>query len=80
MVGHRTMNGRGRSLNSLENRTNVGGGDKKQGIPPTVGLPASVSAIYLNRVGCICPSARNMISTTRAPGCSVGCKPGVVYR
>ena len=79
-MGHRTMNGRARSLNTLENRTNVGGGVKKQGIPPTVGLNASVSAIYLNRVGCICPSALNMISTTRAPGCSVGCRSSVGYR
>ena len=79
-MGHRTMNGRARSLNTLVNRTNTMGGVKKQGLPPTVGLPASVSAIYLNRVGCICPSARNMISNTRAPGCSVGCKAGVVYR
>jgi hypothetical protein len=74
------MNGRARSLNTVENRTNVGGGDKKQGIPPTVGLNASVSAIYRNRVGCICPSARNMISTTTAPGCSVGCRSSVGYR
>ena len=79
-MGHRTMNGRARSLNTLVNRTNTMGGVKKQGLPPTVGLPASVSAIYLNRVGCLCPSARNMISNTRAYGCSVGCKSGVVYR
>ena len=79
-MGHRTMNGRARSLNTLVNRTNTMGGVKKQGLPPTVGLPASVSAIYLNRVGCLCPSARNMISNTRAYGCSVGCKSGVVRR
>jgi len=74
------MNGRARSLNTLVNRTNVGGGVKKQGLPPTIGLLASVSAIYLNRVGCLCPTAYNMISNTRAYGCSVGCKSGVVYR
>ena len=79
-MGHRTMNGRARSLSTLVNRTNTMGGNKKQGLPPTIGLPASVSAIYIKRVGCICPSARNMISNTRAPGCSVGCKSGVVYR
>ena len=61
MVGGRTMNGRAKDLNSLVNRTNTSGGVKKQGLPSTVGLPASVSAIYLKRVGCLCPTAYNNI-------------------
>ena len=80
MVGGRTMNGRAKYLDSLVNQTNVGGGVKKQGLPSTVGLYASVSGVYRKRVGCLCPTAYDFISNTRAPGCSVGCKSGTVYR
>ena len=55
MVGGRTMNGRAKNTDSLINRTNIMGGPKKQGIAPTVGLNASVSAVYLKRLGCPCP-------------------------
>jgi hypothetical protein len=55
MVGGRTMNGRAKNTDSLINRTNVMGGPKKQGLAPTVGLNASVSGVYLQRLGCPCP-------------------------
>jgi hypothetical protein len=66
MVGGRTMNGRGRNLNSLVNRTNTMGGVKKQGLPSTVGVDASVGGVYRKRIGCLCPTAYNFISNTRA--------------
>ena len=66
MVGGRTLGGRARYIDSLVNRTNTSGGVKKQGIPSTVGLDASVSAVYRNRVGCPCPTAYDFISNTRA--------------
>jgi len=49
MVGHRTINGRGRRMDSLENRTNTMGGVKKPGIPSTVGLDASVSGVIVRK-------------------------------
>ena len=58
--------GRARYTDSLINQTNTMGGPKKQGIPPTVGLDASVSGVYRKRVGCPCPTAYNFISNTRA--------------
>jgi hypothetical protein len=69
MVGHRTINGRGRRMDSLENRTNTMGGVKKPGIPSTVGLDASVSGVYRKKVGCPCPF---IISMTRSCGVTVG--------
>ena len=48
--------GRARYTDSLVNQS-FGGGPKKQGIAPTVGLPASVSGIYLKRLGCPCPAS-----------------------
>jgi len=66
MVGGRTMNGRAKNTDSLINQTNTSGGVKKQGIPPTVGLDASVSGVYRKRVGCPCPTAYDFISNTRA--------------
>jgi hypothetical protein len=59
---------------------NTRGGVKKQGLAPTIGLPASVSGVYRNKLGCPCPGAKLFISNTRAPGCSVGCNAGIVYR
>ena len=72
MVGGKTMNGRARRTDSLINRTNVLGGPKKQGLAPTVGLNASVSAIYLRRVGCLCPTAYNPIVKNIVCGTGVG--------
>ena len=69
MVGHRTMNGRGRRIDSLENRTNTMGGNKKPGIPSPGGLDAAVSGVYRKRVGCPCPF---IISMTRSCGVVVG--------
>ena len=51
---------------------NDGGGVKKQGLPPTIGLDASVSSVYRNRVGCPCPGDKLIISTTRACGRPIG--------
>jgi hypothetical protein len=75
MVGGRIMNGRARRTDSLINRTNVMGGPKKQGLAPTVGLNASVSAIYLRRVGCLCPTAYNNIVQHIVCGTGVGGNP-----
>ena len=72
MVGGRTMNGRAKRTDSLINRTNVMGGPKKQGLAPTVGLNASFSAIYLRRVGCLCPTAYNTIVKNIVCGTGVG--------
>jgi hypothetical protein len=72
MVGGKTMNGRARRTDSLINRTNVMGGPKKQGLAPTVGLNASVSAVYLRRVGCLCPTAYNTIVKNIVCGTGVG--------
>jgi hypothetical protein len=66
MVGGRTLGGRARYVDSLVNRTNTSGGVKKQGLPSTVGIDASVSGIYRARVGCLCPTAYDFISNTRA--------------
>ncbi len=72
MVGGRTLGGRARYLDSLVNRTNTSGGVKKQGIPPTVGLDASVSAVYRKRVGCPCPTAYSNIVNNISCGTNVG--------
>jgi len=63
--------GRARYTDSLVNQS-FGGGVKKQGIPPTVGLVASVSAIYQKRVGCPCPTAYNTIVKNITCGTNVG--------
>lgn len=62
MVGGRTMNGRARNLGSLVNRTNNMGGPKKQGLAPTVGLDSTISGVYRQRIGCLCPTAYNRIA------------------
>ena len=76
------MNGstRARNAASLINQTNTMGGVKKAGLAPTVGLIASVSNVYRKKLGCPCPASKLFISKTRAPGCSVGCNAGIVYR
>ena len=43
---------------------NTSGGVKKQGLSPTVGLPASVSAVYNKKLGCPCPQWKFIVSTT----------------
>ena len=72
MVGGRTLGGRARYIDSLVNRTNTSGGPKKQGLPPTVGLDASVSGVYRKRVGCLCPTAYNNIVNNIVCGTGVG--------
>ena len=56
--------GRAKNISSLINQTNTSGGVKKPGLPSTVGLDASVSGIYRQRVGCAsqCPF---IISSTK---------------
>ena len=63
--------GRARNTDSLVNQ-NFGGGVKKQGLAPTIGLPASVSAIYIKRIGCPCPTAYDIINNVRTCGTNVG--------
>jgi hypothetical protein len=74
MVGGRSLGGRARYLDSLVNRTNTFGGNKKQGLAPTVGLPASVSGIYHSRLGCSCPPsiAYSLENITRNIVCGTG--------
>ena len=72
MVGGRTLGGRARRLDSLVNQTNTSGGVKKQGLPSTVGLDASVSGVYRQRVGCLCPTAYDFITRNIACGTNVG--------
>ena len=59
---------------------NTFGGPKKAGLAPTIGIVASVSNVYRAKLGCPCPGDKFIVSKTRAPGCSVGCNAGVVYR
>jgi len=75
MVGGRSLGGRARYLDSLVNRTNTSGGNKKQGLAPTVGLDASVSGVYRKRIGCLCPTAYDFISTNIVCGTGVGGNP-----
>lgn len=70
------MNGstRARNAASLINQTNTFGGVKKQGLPPTIGLPASVAGVYRFRLGCPCPSAKLIVSKTVSCGTNIGAK------
>jgi len=43
---------------------NTFGGVKKQGLPPTVGLVASVSGVYRKKIGCPCAAAKLFVSKT----------------
>lgn len=49
------MNGskRARNVGSLVH-LNQGGGNSKQGLPSTIGIPASIVAMYQQRVGYCC--------------------------
>jgi hypothetical protein len=51
---------------------NQGGGVKKQGLASTIGIDASVSAIYGKRLGCLCDADKNRISTTKSCQAGVG--------
>lgn len=59
------MNGtkRARYVGSMTNQ-NTGGGVKKQGLASTVGVVASVSAIYRYKIGCPCRANKLFISKT----------------
>lgn len=63
--------GRARYTDSLVNQS-FGGGVKKQGLAPTVGLDASVSGVYRKRIGCLCPTAYNTIVQHIVCGTGVG--------
>ena len=59
---------------------NTRGGVKKQGLAPTVGLPASVSNVYVKRLGCPCPQSKFIISTTRSTSYTGSTIPRGVFR
>ncbi len=63
--------GRARYTDSLVNQS-FGGGVKKQGLAPTVGLDASVSGVYRKKIGCLCPTAYNTIVQNISCGTNVG--------
>jgi hypothetical protein len=64
--------GRARHVDLLINQTNTSGGVKKQGLPSTVGLTATVSGVYRKRVGCLCPTAYSVIVKNISCGTNVG--------
>jgi len=67
--------GRAKNISSLINQTNTSGGVKKQGLPSTVGLDASVSGVYRKKVGCLCPGAYDFVNNTRTCGTTIGGNP-----
>ena len=64
--------GRARYTDSLVNQTNTSGGVKKQGLPSTVGVDASVSGVYRKRIGCLCPTAYSSIVNNISCGTTIG--------
>lgn len=70
------QNGRAKNLVSMANRTNNSGGVKKAGLPPTVGVIASVGAIFRNRISCNLNCPFIISSTTPCSG-GVGRKSGI---
>ncbi len=69
-----TQHGRARNISSQANRPAYWG---CPGIPPTVGLNASIGNVYRKRLACGC--ACTVKPASFAYGCSVGCvnRPGV---
>ena len=69
-----TQHGRAKNISSLINRPAYWG---CPGLPPTVGLNASVGNVYRKKLGCGCVCTPS--PATFAYGCSVGCRnrPGV---
>ena len=61
-----------KSVKMAGTQNNNGGGVKKQGLAPTIGIVASVGSVYRNRLGCPCPENKFIISTTRACGRPIG--------
>jgi hypothetical protein len=59
---------------------NTRGGVKKQGLAPTVGLPASVSNVYVKKLGCPCPGAKFLISKTISSSYTGSTIPRGVFR
>lgn len=68
-----TQHGRARNISSQANRPAYWG---CPGLPPTVGLNASVGNVYRKRLGCGC--ACTIKPASFSYGCSVGCvnRPG----
>ena len=64
--------GRAKNLSSMVNQTNTSGGIKKPGLPSTVGLPASVSGVYRQKVGCPCPFIISMTTMCTHTGKPAG--------
>jgi hypothetical protein len=56
---------------------NTFGGVKKQGLAPTIGLPASVSGVYRKKLGCPCPESKLFISNTKTCG-GIGRPAGII--
>jgi hypothetical protein len=61
--------GRARYTDSLINQTNTMGGPKKQGLAPTIGLDASVSGVYRQKLGCPCPPSVAYANIVRNISC-----------
>ena len=57
---------------AYQNQNQGGGSAKKQGLASTIGVDASVSAIYVKRLGCLCEADKNIISTTKSCQAGVG--------
>ena len=66
-MGH----GRARSIYSMINRTD-NSNSKCPGLAPTVGVNASVAAVYRQKLGC-CGKCVISGKISTAYGCSVGC-------
>ena len=64
-----TQHGRAKHISSLSNRPAYWG---CPGLPPTVGVNASVGSVYRNKLGCGC--ACTVKPATLSYGCSVGCR------
>ena len=59
---------------------NTYGGVKKQGLAPTVGLPASVSNVYNKKLGCPCPQWKFIVSKTISSSYTGSTIPRGVFR
>jgi hypothetical protein len=72
-------NGTARARSTAYTNQNTSGGPKKAGLPPTVGINASVSAIYRKKIGCAlqCPfviSTTNQCARIGAPAGIIKCR------
>jgi len=68
------QNGRAKNINSMINQAD-NSNSKCPGLAPTVGLNASVAAVYKQKLGC-CGKCVISGKISTAYGCSVGCTQG----